>query len=66
MKTMIEFNQLLLLLHMNIFFIILCYKLWKLVQFSLTKVSQMLLKDMVEFNHVIFLLYPSIFDNSVL
>ena len=61
---MVDFNCL-LFLYIKIIFIILCYKLCRLVQFSLHKGSQMLLTDVIEFNHVL-LLYQSIFHSSAL
>ena len=64
LTDMIKFNHL-LFLHIKIIFIILCYKLCRLVQFSLHKESQMLITGVIEFNHVL-LLHLSMFYSSVL
>ena len=60
---MIEFIHV-LLLRQSIFHLV-CYKLCRIVQFSLHIGSEILLTDMVEFNHVFFLLYQSVFHSAV-
>ena len=59
---MVEFNHL-FSSYIGVFFIVLCYKLCRLDQFSLhIEGSQMLLKNMVEFNHLLFLLHRGMFS----
>ena len=64
LTDMIEFNHL-LFLYIKIIFLILCYKLSRLVQFSMHKGSQMLLTGVIEFNHVL-LLHLNTFYSSML